>query len=267
MSLYRTDAIVLGHRQLGEADKILTLFSPNKGKIHAVARGVRRPRSSLLGGTQLFCYSSFLLMKGRNLDSVSQCEIKESFYKIRGSLEPMAYGLYFAELLRVSTPMEDKNQELFRFFLKTMYCLQEWQDLELLKIIYEIKLMAIQGFSPEISHCVNCGSNPSAKMYLSPAMGGVLCPNCKGKDIKSIGITSEAIFTLKTLLFGIYEDLIELNVAANIKRQLSNILAPFISYHIDRKLKTLQFIRDVKQTKNIERLNRGDNDRNSLGFL
>lgn len=116
MALYRTDAIVLGHRNLGEADKILTIFSPEKGKIHAVARGVRRPRNPILAGSQLFTYSNFLIMEGRNLDNISQCEIKESFYKIRQNLEYMAYGLYFAELLRVSTPMEDKNRELFRFF-------------------------------------------------------------------------------------------------------------------------------------------------------
>lgn len=116
MALYRTDAIVLGYRNLGEADKILTLFSPDKGKIHAVARGVRRPRNSLLAGSQLFSYCNFFIMEGRSLDNISQCEIKESFYKIRQNLEPMAYGLYFAELLRASTPMEDKNRELFRFF-------------------------------------------------------------------------------------------------------------------------------------------------------
>jgi DNA repair protein RecO (recombination protein O) len=65
MGLYRTEAVVLGHKKLGEADKILTLFSPEKGKIHAVARGVCRPRNHLIGGTQLFSYSSFLLFNGK----------------------------------------------------------------------------------------------------------------------------------------------------------------------------------------------------------
>lgn len=247
MGLYRTEAIVLGYRHLGEADKILTLFSPGKGKIHAVARGVRRPRSPLLGGTQLFSYSNFLILEGRNLDNISQCEIKESFYKIRGNLETMAYGLYFAELLRVSTPMEERNQELFRFFLKTMYFLQEWQDLEVLKYIYEIKLMAIQGFAPEIQKCVNCGEKPLDIIYFSPSLGGILCNNCRQRDNRALSLTPNALLTLKKLLYGTYEKLIDLKVKPGLKKQLSNTLSPFISHNVDRKLKTLQFIKDVKQ--------------------
>ena len=249
MGLYRTDAIVLGHRHLGEADKILTLFSPQEGKVHAVARGVRRPRSSLLGGTQLFCYSNFLLMKGRNLDSVRQCDIKESFHKIRGNLEPMAYGLYFAELLRVSTPMEDKNQQLFRFIIKTMYFLQEWQDLELLKSIYEIKLMALQGYTPELFYCISCGTKSFERVYFSPALGGVLCQKCRNSDQRSIKINHNTLSTLKSLLYGTYEDLLGLKVRDEIKKQINNIMTPFISYHIEKKLKTLQFIKDVRQVQ------------------
>lgn len=246
MALYRTDAIVLGYRELGEADKILTLFSPEKGKIHAVARGVRRPRNPLLGGTQLFTYSSFLILEGRNLDNISQCEIKESFYKIRQNLETMAYGSYFAELLRVSTPMEDKNEELFRFFLKTMYLLQEWEDLEIFARIYELKLMAIQGFTPEIFRCVGCGKKVSDNIYFSTSMGGILCNNCSNMDRKAINITYGTLMALRKMLMGTYEDLVDLRVKGYVKEQLKNISKIFVSYHINQKLKTIQFIKDVK---------------------
>lgn len=249
MGLYRTDAIVLGHRNIGEADRILTLFSPVKGKIHAVARGVRRPRNHLLGGTQLFTYSNFLIMESRNLDNISQCEIKESFHKIRANLEHMAYGLYFAEMLRASTPIEDKNQELFRFFLKTLYFLQEWSDLELLSRIYEIKLMAIQGFAPEIFHCVSCGEKLSGKMRFSPALGGVLCAQCLKKDTKAVDVSREAVAALRIFIKKPYRELISLDLQENVKKQLKNALYPFILHHLDRKLKTLDFINDINCLK------------------
>ncbi|NLS45789.1 MAG: DNA repair protein RecO [Firmicutes bacterium] len=253
MALYRTEAIVLGYRNLGEADKILTLFSPDKGKIHAVARGVRRPRNPLLGGSQLFSYSNFLIMEGRNLDNISQCEIKESFYKIRQKLEPMSYGLYFAELLRASTPMEDKNRELFRFFLKTMYVLQDWQNLEILSRIYEIKLMAIQGFKPEIQNCVECGERVQNKVFFSASMGGVLCSSCFQRDKHSVTIAPETLIVLKNMLIGTYEELMGIQVKDHVLKELENISKHFISYHIDRKLKTTEFIKDVNRLK----INRG----------
>jgi DNA repair protein RecO (recombination protein O) len=249
MGLYRTEAIVLGYRDLGEADKILTLLSPQRGKIHAVARGVRRPRNRLVGGTQLFSYSSFLLMEGRNLDIVSQCEIKESFYRIRGNLDLMAYGLYFAELLRASTPLEDKNQELFRFFLKTLYVMQEWEDLELFSRIFEIKLMAIQGFAPEIHRCVSCGGAPSGVVRFSPQLGGILCRKCLKKDEKALFLAPAALDAMKKMLKETYESLITSNVEEDVKKQLKSAMRPFVLHHLDRKLKTIQFIDDINNLK------------------
>jgi len=245
MGLYKTEAIVLGHRNIGEADRILTLFSPIKGKIHTVARGVRRPRNHLLGGTQLFTYSDFLIMEGKSLDSVSQCEIKESFHRIRTNLEHMAYGLYFAELLRASTPEEDKSRELFSFFLKTMYFLQEWSDMELLSRIFEIKLMAIQGFAPEVFRCVSCGEELSGQVKFSPALGGVLCSQCLKFDVKAVDISRSAVAAFRSFIKMPYRELIGLILPEDVKKQLKNASQSFILHHLDRKLKTLDFIDDI----------------------
>ncbi|MCR4429854.1 MAG: DNA repair protein RecO [Tepidanaerobacteraceae bacterium] len=249
MGLYRTDAIVLGHRNIGEADRVMTLFSPEKGKISAVARGVRRLNNRLLGGTQLFTFSNFLIMENRNLDSISQCEIKESFHKIRANLERMAYGLYFAEMLRASTPEEDKNHALFNFFLKTLYFLQEWDDLELLSRIYEIKLMAIQGYSPEISRCASCGKKLTEKMRFSSRLGGAICFRCFKDDASAVDISCETVKVLQGFIKKPYRELINLDLQEEIKKQLKNACQPFIFHHLDRRLKTLEFIDDINSLK------------------
>jgi len=244
MGLYKTEAVVLGYRVLGEADKILTLFSPDKGKIHAVAKGVRRPRSSLLGGTQLFTHSSFLIAQGRNLDTISQCEIIESFSSLRATLEHMAYGLYFTELIRVSTPLEEKNRKLFNFLLKTQKMLPAWPDPEVLKFIYELKLMALQGFAPELFCCVGCGGKLSGRIRFSPASGGVICEKCRG--FSGIAISPEVLTVLRRFLRCTYEELCQLKVKESLKSPISNVLRAFVEHHIDRKLKALDFIRDVR---------------------
>lgn len=251
MGLYKTEAIVLGYRLLGEADKILTLFSPQQGKIHAVARGVRRPRSRLLGGTQLFTHSNFLILEGRNLDNISQCEIKESFHALRTNLEYMAYGLYFAELIRASTPLEDKNRELFNFLLKTQRVLPGWQDPEVLKFIYEIKLMALQGFAPELFCCVSCGGKLSGQIRFSPPLGGVVCGQCHHQG--GVVLSPEVLMTLRRFLRCTYEELSGLRVEESLKPLIKSALQAFIVYRIDRRLKTLQFIQDVNSLKTFNR--------------
>lgn len=247
MGLYRTEAIIIGHKNLGEADKILILFSPDRGIINAVARGARRPRNRLLGGSQIFTYGKYLIMQGKSLDSISQCEIKESFYKIRSNLEKMAYGLYFAELLRLSTPLEDINSKLFQFLLKTLYMLQEWSDVELLCYIYELKLLAIQGFSPELFQCVSCGKlDNSSNVFFSNTLGGILCENCRLKDRNAILLNNKVLQTLRKMLLGTYEQLENLKID-DVRYQIKKVLQLFIVYQFDHKFKTLSFIDDVKK--------------------
>ncbi len=249
MGLYKTYGIVLGHRDLGEADKILTIFSPNHGKLHAVAKGVRRPRNRLIGGTQLFSFSDFLIMKGRNLDVISQCELKESFHEIRSNLERMAYGSFFAEMIRATTPIEEKNSELFRFFLKTLYVLTNWTCYETLSRIFEIKLMAIQGFTPQISQCAACGSKLTDEMKFSPALGGVICKKCFDKDREAVIIDKNTLYTMHIMLKKTYEALANLNISCKINTQLKKSLHLFIQNQLDYKFKTLKFIEDINKLK------------------
>lgn len=246
MGLYRTKAIVIGHKNLGEADKILTLFSPDRGIIHAVARGVRRPRNRLLGGSQIFTYGNYLIMQGRNIDNISQSEIMESFYKIRGNLEQMAYGLYFAELLRASTPIEDKNDELFSFFLKTLYILQKWQDLDFLCRVYELKLLAIQGFLPELFHCVSCGDMDKDTFFFSIEFGGILCNECRLQDRKAILLNDKVLYALRKILLSTYEELTNFCID-DVRYHLKKILQLFILHQFDCEFKTIDFINDIKR--------------------
>jgi DNA repair protein RecO (recombination protein O) len=245
MGVYTTEAIVVGYRDLGEADRILTLFSPERGKIHAVARGVRRPRSPLLAGTQLFSYSKFLLVEGKNLDSVSQCELKESFFKIREDLDRMAYGAYFAELLRISTRECDKSEEVFRFFLKTLFLLQVWEDLQVMARVFELKLMALQGFKPQIFCCVNCGEKRMEKVWFSSLSGGILCEKCKNKDEKAIRISKETLSVMKHILKKRFEELAELKVTQNVKNELKEVILNFVLHQLERKPRTLSFLEDI----------------------
>lgn len=130
-----------------------------------------------------------------------------------------------------------------------MYLLQEWEDTEVLGRIYEIKLMAIQGFAPEIFRCVGCGKKVFDKIFFSILMGGILCSNCREKDRKAINITPDTLRTLRRMLMRTYEQLEGLQVKEYAKEQLKSISSLFISHHIDRKLKTVQFINDVNDLK------------------
>src|SRR5690554_1201034 len=97
--LITTEGFVLKNRKYRETDSILTIFTRKVGKINAIAKGARRPKSNLLAGIQPFCYSEFVLYKGRNLYTVSQCDSKEIFYPLREDLKKLSYASYLMELV------------------------------------------------------------------------------------------------------------------------------------------------------------------------
>src|SRR5262245_34376731 len=118
--VYKTPAIVLRHRRLGDADQILTLYTANLGKIEAVAKGVRKAKSRLGGHVEPLTQAMFLLAKGRSLDVVTQVETTEPFAGVREDLDRMSRGLYACELLDKCTEPHSENFGLYRLLLDTL---------------------------------------------------------------------------------------------------------------------------------------------------
>ena len=118
--VYKTAAIVLRQRRLGDADKILILYSAEQGKIEAVAKGVRKTKSRLAGHVEPLTQATFLLAKGKTLDIVTQVETIEPFQAVRDDLERLSRGLYAAEMLEKFTETHEEHFALYRLLLDTL---------------------------------------------------------------------------------------------------------------------------------------------------
>lgn len=182
MAVYNADAIVIRSREYGEADKLLTLFSRERGKLEAVAKGVRKPKSTQRGGTQLFTYADFHLYKGKSLDTVSQVQPRESFIHIWNDLDRTIAASGIAELLDISTTREQPESELFTLTLGFLFLLK-YVDPYIAQAAYALRLLNIQGYLPGLNNCVECGvAVGGAQAFLSAEAGGLLCSNCKNHE-------------------------------------------------------------------------------------
>jgi DNA repair protein RecO (recombination protein O) len=148
MALYNVESINIRSRNTGEADKIITLFSKHYGKIHAIAKGGRRPTSKFGGRLELFSYNHMQLATARTLDIISQCEMIESFYKLRENREKLNAGFYMVKLIDIITEDRQKNDELFELLLGALYALGSSTDANVLCRAFEVKLCDIEGFMP-----------------------------------------------------------------------------------------------------------------------
>jgi len=177
--LYRTPAIVLKRQDFGEADRILTLFTPAQGKLRVIAKGVRKITSRKSGHVELFTYSNLLIAKGRNLDIVTQAETIKPFRALREDLSRITYACYVAELVDQFTEDRDENRPLFDLLLAALQALCETDDLQRTARHFELRLLDAVGYRPQLFRCVQCGREiEPVDNFFGLEVGGVLCPKC-----------------------------------------------------------------------------------------
>lgn len=185
MPLYHVEGIILRSRDLGEADRLLTVYSLEEGKLAAVARGARRPGSRLAASVQPFACARLLLWRGRHLDVVTQTELRQSFPRLRSDLGGVAAASLLAELVDSFTQERDAAPALFALLRGTLAALDEAvgepdRSLEGTTYAFVLGLLALAGFAPRLGRCVHCGEPPGpGGCSLDAAAGGVVCAHCR----------------------------------------------------------------------------------------
>jgi DNA repair protein RecO (recombination protein O) len=246
--VYRTEAIVLRRTDFGEADRLLTVFTPERGKLKLIAKGVRKPTSRKSGHVELFSRSNFLVAVGRELDILTQAETLEPYLALRQDLLRTTYAYYVAELADAFTAERDENRLLFELLKDAFGWLCETQDLALMARYYELHLLGLVGYQPQLFVCGTCRKSLQPESnYLNVAEGGVFCPKC-GHD--RVGMTSLSVNALKVMRFLQTREwdtcrLLQLSPASH--AEVEEALNRYITYHLERKLKSVDFIHRLRR--------------------
>lgn len=242
MAQYQTEAIVVAVRDWGDADKIVTLFSREYGKITAFANGARRPKSPLAGGMQLFTHLEVTLAPGKNSDSVKQCEIKHAFRKIQEDFICMAYGAFIAELTAELCPERQPEPQVFDLLLEVFQVLT-LRNPRMVALGWAWQLLAISGYYPDFSHCTHCGQSVTFPAYFSYASGGCVCANCEHTNLPEI---SEQVRDFVTCLLHInWNQPACFTINGTILMQTENLLMGYLAHCLDRPLRSMNFIKQV----------------------
>ena len=173
----RTNGLVIRETAVGESDKILTLLTPDLGKISVYCKGVRSIKSHRIASTQLFCYDELTLISRGDKYMLGESCLIENFFNIRADISKFALAQYFADLLcEVSVENEDQS-ELLTLALNTFHILLSDKPLKLIKSVFELRVLCAIGLTPDLSACEGCG-NIASEYYLDPVGGTVKCREC-----------------------------------------------------------------------------------------
>ncbi len=202
--IIKTNGLVIREIAYGESDKILTILTPELGKLSVYCKGVRSIKSHRIAATQLFCYDELTLaVKGDKYTLREACLI-ENFFDIRGDISKFALAQYFADLLcEVATENEDQS-ELLSLALNALHILTSDKPTKLIKSVFELRVLCAIGLTPDLSSCDACG-NITGEYYLDPTGGTVRCPDClmnsPGDPTGSHAYIFLPIYVLRAMLY------------------------------------------------------------------
>jgi DNA repair protein RecO (recombination protein O) len=252
--ILKTEAIVLRRMDMGEADRLVILFSPIAGKLRAIAKGVRRPRSRKAGHLEPFTRVEIVLARGRELDIISQASAIDHFPEFGQDLERLGEAAYAVELLDRFTVEGGESGGLYRLLMETLQRLRR-SDLppSLVMCYYELRLLDITGFRPELFRCLGCSQEiqPQAQ-YLSAHEGGVLCPKC-GRDrggARPIGLP--ALKALRHYQRSAFQEALAHRLGSEVQAELEGHLEAYLSFVLERHLNSPHFLRAVRSLPGLD---------------
>jgi len=245
----RVHAIVLRHADWGEADRLVTLYTREQGKLRAVAKGARKITSRKAGHLEPFTHVKLQLARGRSLFIVTQADTVEAYLPLRETLVMTGTASYVVELLdRFVYEEEGANPTLFRLLAETLKRLVDGEDLWLAVRYYEMRLLDFLGFRPQLFECANCGRGIKAEdQFFSFLLGGVICPRC-GRGLPNLtSITVDALKYLRHFQRSSYAESKQARPTPDVRDEVETLMQGYFTYLLERELNSPGFLKRVKE--------------------
>ena len=235
MGVIKTKGIILAQNNMGDNDKMVTLLTPDLGKIGCAAKGARRPKSALMAGTQFLCFGEFLIYKGVSSYSINSCEPIEIFYNIRLDVDKLKYA---AQVAKIINDITDENQNTYRILqltLNTIYMISESdKDLDLILSIFKLRLLSIIGFRPIVEKCANCGQDTDLS-YFSLKDNGLKCKACGKVDKGAIEITDSTVKAIKYIIWAEPKKIFSFDLSEDNKQELKILTKTYFNKCLEKE--------------------------------
>ena len=244
MSYVKTTGIVIKEVHTGEADKIVTIFTTNMGKITGSAKGARRPRSRLIAGTQLLCYSNFVLFKGKEMYSINSCDVIEPFYDIRNSIEKLTCAAHMTDIINDIAQENQPSIDVLKLFLNSLYMISNSKR-PILQVItvFEIKLLSILGYAPWVNGCINCGNNEIDNMSFSFIKCGFICKNCIAIDKSAIKLSEGAVKAIYHIVYSNMKNIFNFEVSHEVLNEIRRVSKTYLRKQLEKDYRKMNFLK------------------------
>lgn len=242
---FAVTAITLKTYNLSESDKILLLFTKEKGVIRAVAKGIKKAKSKFAGRLELLNVNELIIREGKNMGTITECETQKVFPKLRLDYDKLIYSLFLGELITLFISDGEISEEIYELLVDTLEIMEKTNNPILYTIWFEVQLLALLGYQSNLSECNICADEiPDINLRLgfSLSTGSIICGKCL-KMTSNYKIINDNIrnilINLKILDINSLEDVTAEN---NLLERIQTIFKEYLSNLSERKIKTLSII-------------------------
>jgi DNA repair protein RecO (recombination protein O) len=260
--LYNTEAIILRRMDYGEADRILTLMTPQMGKLRVIAKGARKITSRKAGHVELFTRVRVQLAHGRTFDIVSQAETVDAYRALREDLLRGSYAHYLSELIDAFAQEGSEDQALYDLLANGLTWLCNAPDPALAARYFELRLLTLTGYRPQLFRCARTGEpvdieNTNAQyVAFSPLEGGILCAAAAGQARDTLAVAISAVRLLRVLQTKPFEEIQGLELTPVLHGQTEQLMRRYLAFILERNLRSTHFLRQLESENpsNVKRL-------------
>ena len=250
--VYNTEVIILRRTDFGEADRLLTVLSPALGKLRVIAKGARKMTSRKSGHVELFARVNLLIAKGRNLDILSQVETLDAHRAIREDLAASAAAHYMCELSEQFAQEGGEERPLYELLSLMLATLGTAPDSQLLTRYFEMRLMSLGGFRPQLARCVRSAAPmdlatiaPGQLWGFSPSEGGLLAPDLAKLARDALLINTPTLVALRALQSNTPAEALSLHFTPYLHGQVERAMRHYLNYILERAPNSRTFMREM----------------------
>ncbi|MBQ7817416.1 MAG: DNA repair protein RecO [Oscillospiraceae bacterium] len=241
-----TQGLVLRVTDYNDHDALLTLLTPNYGKLTVKARGLRRRNSPLIAPCQLLAYSSYTLFEYKGMYTINEASSVELFQSLHRDLTKLSLGTYFCQVTEVLSQEDLPNPELLSLVLNCLHAISSLDLPEnLVKAVFELRAACLAGYMPDISGCHMCGSETPDRFDISA--GRLECGSCRSMDSDGLRlpVNPGIIAAMRYIAYCDPKKLFAFQLGEENLDQLSHLTEAYLTTQLERGFSTLDFYKSL----------------------
>lgn len=233
-------------KSISDSDKLVTILTRKNGVIRAFAKNVKNIKNKNFSAIQLFAYSDFNIYKGRDKYIINEASLKDCFWDLRTDIKKVALAQYFCEVILNLVLENCESENILRLMLNSLYYLANSRlDDKLIKSVFELRILSMSGYMPDLTCCKLCKKYNNSQMYFDVLKGQIVCGDCLKSMQNKFELTSGVLAALRYIVYSDFNKMFSFELEDKNKNSLSIITEKYLLRHVDRKICTLDFYKKI----------------------